>query len=77
MLMAIDRIEEEVMDEFPQANRVFVEPESLNQVYRQRRDRKLAYDAYVADKQLSERVGGQMAKGRQRDEQILAGLKDR
>lgn len=77
VLMAIDRIEEEVMDEFPQANRVFVEPESLNQVYRQRRDRKLAYDAYVADKQLSERVGGQMAKRRQRDEQILAGLKDR
>ena len=77
VLTAIDRIEEEVMDAFPQANRVFVEPESLNQVYRQRRDRRLAYEAYEEDKRLSERVGGQVAERRRRDEQVLEGLKER
>ena len=77
VLTAIDRIEEEVMDEFPQATRVFIEPESLNQVYRQRRDRRLAYEAYLADRQLGERVGGRVAERRRRDERIAEGLKER
>ena len=59
VLMAIDRIEEEVMDAFPQANRVFVEPESLNLVYRQRRDRRLAYEAYALGEQVTCDVSNQ------------------
>ena len=77
VLTAIDRIEEEVMDEFPQATRVFIEPESLNLVYRQRRDRMLAYKAYLEERQRGERVGKQVAARRQRDEEFAEGLKER
>ena len=45
VLQAIDRIEAEIIDEYPQTTRIFIEVESLNQVYRQRRDRKLAFEA--------------------------------
>ena len=75
--MAIDRIEEEIMSEFPQATRVFIEPESLNQVYRQRRDRKLAYETYVKDKRLLERISEQVAENLRRDERAAEELKDR
>ncbi|MBE6471601.1 MAG: GNAT family N-acetyltransferase [Coriobacteriaceae bacterium] len=77
VLMAIDRIEDDVMGEFPQATRVFIEPESLNLVYRQRRDRRLAYEAYAEDKLLVERVGAHVAKRHRRDARIVEGLKDR
>lgn len=70
VLMAIDRIEDEVMDEFPQATRVFIEPESLNQVYRQRRDRRVAFEAYEEEK-LSEDPGYRhRERKRRRDEQV-------
>ena len=67
VLQAIDRIEAEIIDEFPQTTRIFIEAESLNQVYRQRRDRKLAYEAYKEDKQLEE----QLAAMRERDEKLV------
>ena len=73
VLMAIDRIESDVMDEFPQASRVFIEPESLNQVYRQRRDRKLVFQLYEEDKL----VGKHMGELRRRDEQHIQELKER
>ena len=73
VLTAIDRIEADIMDEFPQALRVFVEPESLNQVFRQRRDRKLVFELYEADK----RVGKHMGELRLRDEQRIRELKER
>lgn len=57
VLTAIDRIEGEIMDEYPQATRIFVEPESLNQVYRQRRDRKLAFQDYIRAKENENRSG--------------------
>ena len=69
VLMAIDRIEAEIMDEFPQAKRVFIEPESLNQVYRQRRDRKLVFRAYEEEKRI-----GQVY---QHDEQHMQELRER
>ena len=45
VLQAVDRIEASIVDAFPQTSRIFVEAESLNQVYRQRRDRKNAFEA--------------------------------
>ena len=68
VLTAIDRIEGEVMDEYPQANRIFVEPESLNQVYRQRRDRMLAFHDYLKAKEGEERLGTLLKGGRERRE---------
>lgn len=44
VLHAIDRIEAEVIDEYPQCSAIFVEAESLNQVYRQRYDRRMAFE---------------------------------
>ena len=77
VLTAVDRIEEEVEDELPQANRVFIESASLSQVYRRHRDRRLAYEVYVKDKRLSERVGSRVAKKMRRDERILEGIRER
>lgn len=77
VLVAIDRIEEEVMSEFPQATRVFIEPESLNLVYRQRRDRMLAYEAYTEDKQRGESIGKRLALRRRHDEQAVEKLRER
>lgn len=42
ILQAIDRLEAELIDDFPQCSAIFIEAESLNQVYRQRYDRHLA-----------------------------------
>ena len=55
VLMAIDRIEDEVMGEYPQTTRIFIEVESLNQVYRQRRDRRLIFEAYEEEKLQEDR----------------------
>ena len=49
VLQAVDRIEAELMDEYPQAKAVFIEAESLNQVYRQRLERKEAFEADEED----------------------------
>lgn len=49
ILCAIDRIEAELVDEFPQCSAIFIEVESLNQVYRQRLDRRLAFEAEEED----------------------------
>ena len=73
VLTAIDRIEEEIIDEFPQASRVFIEAESLNQVYRQRRDRKLLFQAYEEEKDASKHID----ELRERDEQRIQSLKER
>ena len=45
ILQAVDRIERELMDEYPQTTAIFIEAESLNLVYRQRLDRKEAFEA--------------------------------
>lgn len=42
ILQAIDRIEEEIAEEYPQCTSIFIEAESLNHVYRQRYDRRKA-----------------------------------
>lgn len=73
VLTAIDRIEAEIIDEFPQASRVFIEAESLNQVYRQRRDRKLIFEIYEEDKRVDKRIG----ELRQRDDERIQKLKTR
>lgn len=43
VLQAIDRIEAELVDDYPQCSSIFIEAESLNQVYRQRHDRRRAF----------------------------------
>ena len=43
ILQAIDRLEAELVDDFPQCSAIFIEAESLNQVYRQRYDRHMAF----------------------------------
>ncbi|MBR3158690.1 MAG: GNAT family N-acetyltransferase [Atopobiaceae bacterium] len=58
VLMAIDRIEDEVVGEYSQATRIFIEAESLNQVSRQRRDRRRLFEAYEREKFLAEHAGG-------------------
>lgn len=40
VLKGVDRIEAAIVDEYPQCSSIFIEAESLNQVYRQRYDRK-------------------------------------
>lgn len=40
VLKAIDRIEAAIVNEYPQCSSIFIEAESLNQVYRQRYDRR-------------------------------------
>ena len=81
VLMAIDRIEGEVMDEYPQATRIFIEVDSLNQVYRQRRDRKLLFEEYEESKQRDERSGGIFAARRrmfaERSERLRASRAER
>ncbi len=73
VLMAIDRIEGEIMDGYPQAIRIFIEVESLNQVYRQRRDRKLMFEAYEEEKARDERLGERVRELHERNE----GLRER
>ena len=51
ILQAVDRIERELMDEYPQTTSIFIEAESLNLVYRQRRERT---DAFKADEEEDE-----------------------
>ena len=75
VLMAVDRIEAEIMDEYPQTTRIFVEAESLNQVYRQRRDRKLMFEEYEREKNLQQRVGAGVDHARRRDEERVERLK--
>ena len=70
VLTAIDRIEDEIMGEFPQATRVFIEPESLNQVYRQRRDRRVAFEAYEEEKLAEDPRYRYRERKRRRDEQV-------
>lgn len=70
VLMATDRIEDEIMSEYPQTTRIFIEAESLNQVYRQRRDRRLAFEAYEGEKGLEDRHGMRKAQIQQRNEQL-------
>ncbi len=55
VLQAIDRIEAELIDDFPQCSAIFVEAESLNQVYRQRHDRRQAFEAEQEDEEERER----------------------
>ncbi len=57
VLMAIDRIEDEVVEEYSQATRIFIEAESLNQVSRQRRDRRRLFEAYEREKYFAEHSG--------------------
>ena len=57
VLMAIDRIEDEVVEEYSQATRIFIEAESLNQVSRQRRDRRRLFEAYEREKFFAEHSG--------------------
>lgn len=75
VLMAIDRIEDEVMSEYPQTSRIFIEAESLNQVYRQRRDRRLQFEAYQAEKDIDEHFGKRVTAMRQRDEKLKETLR--
>lgn len=49
ILQAIDRLEAELIDDFPQCTAIFIEAESLNQVYRQRYDRRLAFQEAEED----------------------------
>ena len=77
ILLAIDRIEDEIMGEYPQATRIFIEAESLNQVYRQRRDRRLQFEAYENEKSLEEGVAIRMAQIRERDERLVEKLGER
>jgi cation diffusion facilitator family transporter len=49
ILQAIDRLEAELIDDFPQCSAIFIEAESLNQVYRQRYDRRLAFQEAEED----------------------------
>ena len=77
VLTAIDRIEEEVMDEYPQTTRIFIEAESLNQVYRQRRDRKLQYEEYQEEKQREERYGELARKRRGHDRELAEQMRAR
>ena len=49
ILQAIDRIEEELVDNYPQCSAIFIEVESLNQVYRQRHDRRIAFEAQAEE----------------------------
>ena len=44
VLQAIDRIEAALIDEYPQCSSIFIEVESLNQVYRQRHDRRRQFE---------------------------------
>ncbi|MBO4365500.1 MAG: cation transporter, partial [Eggerthellaceae bacterium] len=55
VLQAIDRIEEELIADYPQCSSIFVEAESLNQVYRQRHDRRKAFEAEGEDEEERER----------------------
>lgn len=55
VLQAIDRIEAELIDDFPQCTSIFIEAESLNQVYRQRHDRRQAFEAEMDDEEDRER----------------------
>lgn len=45
VLQAIDRIEAALFEDYPQCSAIFIEVESLNQVYRQRHDRRLTFEA--------------------------------
>lgn len=56
VLVAIDRIEDEVIGEYTQTTRIFIEAESLNQVRRQRRDRRRQFEEYEKEKQLMEHL---------------------
>ena len=71
VLMAIDRIEDEVIGEYSQATRIFIEAESLNQVSRQRRDRRLQFEAYEKEKLLQEHGSGGWRLD-EREEQLRA-----
>ena len=48
ILQAIDRVEAELVDDYPQCSAIFIEVESLNQVYRQRLDRRQDFLALEA-----------------------------
>ena len=74
VLMAIDRIEEEIIDGYPQTTRIFIEAESLNQVYRQRRDRKLTFRDYEEDKRAEEHPGSSAGK---RDDELARRIRER
>lgn len=77
VLTAIDRIEDEVMSEYPQTTRIFIEPESLNQVYRQRRDRMMQFEMYEEEKRREDRRGGGWLMRRKHDEQDVEQMKER
>lgn len=55
VLQAIDRIEGELIDDYPQCSSIFIEAESLNQVYRQRHDRRKVFEAGDDDEESRER----------------------
>ena len=55
VLQAIDRLEAELIDDYPQCTAIFIEAESLNQVYRQRHDRRQQFEAEVEDEEERER----------------------
>ncbi len=77
VLLAIDRIEDEIIGEYPQTTRIFIEVESLNQVYRQRRDRRLQFEAYEDEKNREERAGQRITRRRLSDERLIKKLKER
>lgn len=49
VLRSIDRIEGSILHDYPQCTSIFIEAESLNQVYRQRLDRKHAFQQATMD----------------------------
>jgi ribosomal-protein-alanine N-acetyltransferase len=65
------------MSEYPQTTRMFIEPESLNQVYRQRRDRKLKFAEYEEEKQREERIEAAKKERKQREEERIEQAKAR
>ena len=77
VLLAIDRIEGEVMEEYPQTKRIFVEAESLNQVYRQRRDRKLAFEEYEEEKLHEGRYSRRVEMLQQHNAHVLERVRER
>ena len=77
VLTAIDRIEDEVMSEYPQTTRIFIEVESLNQVYRQRRDRRLAFEAYEEEKLQDDRSSRRRARRQQNFEYLVERMAER
>ncbi len=84
VLQAVDRIESAIIEEYPQTSRIFIEPESLNQVYRQRNDRRLIFEAVEEDMAREERFeeraqlrNRRVEERKQRDQEIMERIAER